>query len=124
MAISDFAGRTILVVEDDYLVALDLFDELRDAGAEVRGPVASVDDAIREIEKSPHLDAALLDVNIRGGRSYRAADLLRQRRIPFVFITGYDAASIDEGFADIPRCEKPADLAKISRVLFGRPPAA
>ncbi|WP_196941925.1 response regulator [Pseudooceanicola algae] len=117
---SKFKGRTILIVEDDYLVALDMAEGLTEAGAVVCGPVATVEDAIREIESRAHLDAALLDVNIRGSYVYPVADVLRQRQVPFLFLTGYDAASIDPSYAEIPRCEKPIDFASISNALFLR----
>lgn len=107
--------RRILVVEDEYMLADELRIELGDAGALVLGPVASLDGAIALIKAEPHIDGAVLDVNVRGEWAYPAADLLSDRGIPFVFTTGYDAASVPDRFAHIMRCEKPVCIAKIAQ---------
>ena len=46
-------------------------------------------------------------------------DALAERGVPVVFATGYDAASIPDRYAGIPRCEKPVDPSKVARALFG-----
>ena len=57
-------GRRILVVEDDFLVALDMEEQLEAAGATVVGPVPSIKDALGLMAIAPGLDAAMLDVNL------------------------------------------------------------
>lgn len=101
-------GRHILVVEDDYLVALILVDLLEDAGARVVGPFGWVDEAIACIESGlQKLDGAVLDVNLHGRKSYPIADALAARSVGFVFATGYDGGVIERKYRNYPRCEKP-----------------
>lgn len=114
MAEPSLRGRRILVVEDEYMLADELRTELSDAGAQVLGPVGSLGDAIALIEAEPHIDGAVLDVNLHGEQAYPAADLLVGRGIPFVFATGYDAAAMPDRFAHVVRCEKPVSMAKIA----------
>lgn len=87
-------GKTILVVEDEVIVAMMVEDMLLELGASVVGPVATVELALRLVAEH-RIDAALLDVNLNGQRSYPIADELRQRGIPFVFATGYGSPGYD-----------------------------
>ena len=80
--------QRILVVEDAFLVAMDLDTLLSSAGYEVVGPVGSVRQALGLIDGNP-LDAALLDVNVTDGHVFPAADALAARHVPFVFLTGH-----------------------------------
>ncbi|HEX4194862.1 MAG TPA: response regulator [Stellaceae bacterium] len=101
-------GQQILVVEDDYLVAQVLVDLLEDAGATVIGPIGWVDEALTLITDPAHrLDAAVLDVNLHGSKSYPIADALADRSIGFIFATGYGADALDGAYRDHRRCEKP-----------------
>jgi CheY-like chemotaxis protein len=83
-------GRTILLVEDEYIIAMDMADHLRNAGATVLGPVASANDAIDLIDDHVQdLDAAVLDVNLGPGKTaYPIADRLAEIGVPYVFATG------------------------------------
>jgi len=91
--------RRILVVEDEYLVADLIASELSEAGAIVLGPVGSLGEALDLIGMGASIDAAVLDINLRGEMVYPAADLLVKRAVPIVFTTGYDPASIPPRFA-------------------------
>ncbi|MCZ0963753.1 response regulator [Paracoccus benzoatiresistens] len=111
--------RRILVVEDDYLLALDLQDNLADAGALVVGPVGTLAQALERIRAEAHLDGAILDVNLGGEQAYPAADLLAERGVPFVFTTGYGASAMPERFSHVTRFEKPVSVAAIRQALAG-----
>jgi CheY-like chemotaxis protein len=89
MASSALRDRRILVVEDEYLIAMNLQDGLENVGSVVLGPVPSVETAIKTIESEPHIDAAVLDVNLGGALAYPVADMLLARKIPFVFTSVY-----------------------------------
>jgi PAS domain S-box-containing protein len=102
------AARTIMVVEDEALVALSLHDFLSELGYSVVGPVGRVTEALRILNQRP-VDAAILDVNLAGEFVYPLAELLRARNIPFVFATGYSSESIDPRFGDISVLQKPID---------------
>src|SRR3954449_581308 len=111
-------GRCLLVVEDEYLVAADLTASFESIGAEVIGPAASVEDALKLVENvGDRLDGAVLDINLRNERVYPVADALTARGIPFIFTTGYDAAAIPSSYSGAPRCEKPVDKEQIARWL-------
>jgi CheY-like chemotaxis protein len=75
-----FDGLRLLLVEDEYLLALYLSEMLEDLGAQVLGPVASVADALELIDKAPEIDAAILDVNLAGEAVFPVADRLRAPR--------------------------------------------
>ncbi|MDG4878777.1 response regulator [Mesorhizobium sp. WSM4935] len=108
------SGLRILVVEDSFLVALDLSDELTDAGCDVVGPAPSVKQALKQID-GIELDGAVLDVNLQGERSFPLAEHLAARDVPFVFLTGYDSTTVfPDQFRDSPRLSKPVD----TRLLF------
>ena len=79
----------VLVVEDEWVVAMDHAETLRGADFEVVGPCGTVEEALSAIEAN-HVDAALLDLQLRDGKSYPIAERLRQLGIPFVFLSGYD----------------------------------
>ena len=100
-------GLKLLLVEDEYVLALGLSDALADLGAVVVGPVATVEDALALVERVPEIDGAVLDVNLGQEVAYPVADALRARGIPFFFATANDRASLPERFADIAVCGKP-----------------
>ena len=85
------AGKRILVVEDESLVAMMIDDLLTDRGAIVVGPVGTLEGAL-DLARSQTVDAALLDVNLHGERSTPVAEVLSARDIPYVLATGYVAA--------------------------------
>src|SRR4051794_39150827 len=112
----DLKGRHVLVVEDEFYIAIDMADTLKEHGAHVVGPVASVADAVDLIECTEHLDGAVVDLNLRGELAFPVARELAKRHVPFVFATGYDAEIIPAEFRDVIRCEKPVDFMKVARI--------
>jgi DNA-binding response OmpR family regulator len=116
---SVLSGRRLLVVEDEYFLAADLAQALSADGAEVIGPVADVDGALDLLDDTDQLDGAVLDLNLQGEMAFPVADALMERRIPFLFSTGYDQSAIPPRFADAPRCEKPVKVTAIAKALFG-----
>ena len=107
MASSALRDRRILIVEDEYLVAMSLAEALQDAGSIVLGPVPSVDKAIKTIELEPHIDGAVVDVNLGGMLAYPVADLLIARKIPFVFTSGYEDNLLRDRYSRVKNCAKP-----------------
>jgi CheY-like chemotaxis protein len=107
MASSPLRERRILVVEDEYLIAISLQDALESVGSIVLGPAPSVDRAIKTIESEAHIHAAVLDVNLGGMLAYPVADMLIARKIPFVFTSGYEDEVIQKRYADVKNCRKP-----------------
>lgn len=107
-------GCRVLVVEDEYFIPDDLDRALSAQGAEVVGPIGNLDAAMRQVERDG-FEVAVLDINLRDKKVYPVADELRRRHLPFVFATGYDAGAVPGRFADVPRWEKPYDLASLIR---------
>jgi CheY-like chemotaxis protein len=116
---NSLAGRRVLVIEDDFLIGMDFATSLEALGASVVGPVGNIDDALDLITDATELDGAVLDLNLGGEMSYPVADALVERDIPFVFTTGYDKLNIAPRFSQVVRCEKPVEISKIARALFG-----
>ena len=82
------AGRSILVVEDEPIIAMDVVQALQAAGAWV-SEARSLSDAICKVER-PMLSAAVLDHALNDGDASQICDRLDQRNIPFVIYSGYD----------------------------------
>jgi len=97
-------GIRVLVVEDDLLVAQIAVDMLEDLGVNTLGPAATVQQALSLLQ-TQSLDAVLLDVDLRGQPSHAVAQALDEKQIPYVFVTGYGAASFDK--KDTPVLGKP-----------------
>ena len=111
------SGCRILLVEDEYFLADDMMRALKEAGAEIVGPVDTLEAALDFVEAASPLHGAILDVNLHGRMSFEVASALRLRSVPFVFTTGYDQAAIPPEFAHVPRWEKPFDPAALARAL-------
>jgi PAS domain S-box-containing protein len=112
----------IMIVEDEALVALALAESLSQLGFSVVGPLHNLNDAELAVTQSA-IDGAILDVNLNGRLVYPLADKLVERKVPFVFMTGYGADNIDARFKEVPVLHKPIEQDTLRRVLTvnGRP---
>ena len=106
MESANLTGRRILVVEDELLIAMLVEGALADIGCVTIGPVGDLESALRMAQTEP-LDAAILDVTIRGGQVFPVAEALRARNLPFVLASGYGDWALPEPFRDQPRLTKP-----------------
>lgn len=107
--ISSLNGRSVLIVEDEVLIALDIEAALEDRGAIVHGPITRLSDGL-PIAEDPEqeFDCAVLDVNLRGEEVFPIAERLRARGVPFLFHTGHgDSETLQRRFAGAPVCNKP-----------------
>ncbi len=111
-------GRRVLVLEDEYFLADELARVLIQLGAKVVGPVPTLTEALALLD-TVRVDAAVLDVNVRGEMAFPLADALQARDVPFVFATGYDQSMIPLKYAAVPRWEKPFDSEALARTLPG-----
>ena len=110
------AYRRVLIVEDEYFLADDIAQALNKLGAQVVGPVPSPEKALALLADEP-VDAAILDINLRGRMVFPVADALREQGVPFVFATGYDETAVPEAYKDVPRWEKPFKPEDLARAL-------
>lgn len=124
-AATNLAGLRILVVEDDMMIALLVEEALQGFGCVVIGPVGKLDAALR-LASDEVLDAAILDVTIRGGQVFPVAERLISRGIPFAFASGYGDWALPDAFRNQPRLIKPftvRDLEACVQALGTRSPA-
>lgn len=112
----NIAGRRILVVEDERLIALDVQDILEGWGCTVLGPVATTAAALQLIEDD-RPDVAILDVHLDGETSEQIADALRVQGHPFLVMTAYQRSHLPDALADAPLMCKPVDERKLLREL-------
>ncbi len=109
-------GKRLLIVEDEFVIALDLQHLLEAAGHEVAGLAANVADAL-ELAASAVVDGAILDINLRGERVGAVADLLARRAVPFVFVSGYGSSGRPPGHDHVPVLAKPYNEAELLAIV-------
>ncbi|MGI8612266.1 MAG: response regulator [Sphingomicrobium sp.] len=118
------AGRRVLVVEDSPVVADAADDMLQDMGCVVVGPATTMAAAL-QMAGEAQLDAAIVDINIRGDKAYPVLRILRDRSIPFLLTSGYADWSMPEDWQDQPRVAKPYSPNQLResllRLLPGQP---
>jgi len=110
-------GRRILVVEDDYILALELVHGLESVGVEIVGPVGKVADAMARIAEGPRIDAAILDIHLGTEKVFPVAEALLARGVPFIFTTGYDISALPLNLAGIPLASKPVKVEDLMQRL-------
>jgi len=106
-------GRTLLVVEDEILVALQVSELMEIAGWNIIGPASSLKEAQALIADGHRIDAAVLDINLDGTPVYPLADTLREQGVPILFCTGYEMIGEAERFADCAYLNKPVGAHEI-----------
>jgi CheY-like chemotaxis protein len=118
------SGAKVLVLEDETLVSMMVEDMLLDLGCEVVGPFAKLDQALAFIDSAEgQIDAALLDVNLGGVRSFPMAEALAGKGVPFVFTTGYDESGLPDVWRGRPTLRKPFMMGEMAEALKKALPA-
>jgi len=118
------AGVSVLVVEDDYLIAKEVVSTLIAHGANVLGPVPDIAHGKVLLDKT-RPSCALLDINLKGQFVFELAQELVALGVPPIFTTGYDASFIPEPLNQIPCLQKPIDMRTLIRSIrkqVGAPP--
>jgi two-component sensor histidine kinase/DNA-binding response OmpR family regulator len=111
------AGKPrVLLVEDEALVAMMIQECLAEFGYQVVGPICTASEAAAKAKDGP-LEAAVLDINLGDGAVYPIADILAARGVPFIFVTGYDADSVDARFRKIPILQKPIEREMLKKAF-------
>ena len=108
-------GKHVLVVEDEFLIALETEDELAKLGCEVIN-ATSVSEAL-DIIATTDLDGATVDLKLQGQRTFQVADALAARGIPFVFATAMTQGDTPTAYAGIPWLQKPTTRGAVGRAL-------
>ncbi len=112
----DLSGTTVLVVEDEFYLAMDIRDAVEGAGGRVIGPCQDSSAVLSELRRQIP-DCAVVDINLGNGASFEITEELQRRQVPFLFLTGYDAASIPPELARIERIEKPSEMHRVLEAI-------
>jgi DNA-binding response OmpR family regulator len=108
---------TVLVAEDELLIALDVMDELGAAGFVTVGPFAKTSQAL-DYCRAHTPDCAVLDVRLQDGESFPLADLLAERNVPIIFHSGHAARSaLNERYPQVRVCPKPAQSCELASAV-------
>lgn len=110
------AGRRVLLVEDEALVAMLLEDLLADMDCTIVA-VASRIDAAMVAAQTLDFDLAILDVNLDGHETYPVADVVAARNLASVFVTGYGPAGLRECYRHLQVLTKPFREADLRRIV-------
>jgi CheY-like chemotaxis protein len=110
------AGRRVLVVEDEPMIRLLLDDMLTDIGYTMAAEAGALDEAL-SVAKQGEFDLAILDVNLNGEPITPVVDILVERGVPFVFVSGYARRGIPEEHSNIPLLQKPFQADGLARAL-------
>ncbi|MFW6107043.1 MAG: Na-translocating system protein MpsC family protein [bacterium] len=109
-------GLRVLVVEDVGIVAMSLKAMLQELGCVVVATAARLHEA-EELARHEKLDGVLLDLNLAGQYSFPVADILRERNVPFIIMSGYDAGQLRPDLAEAPQMAKPFDREALEPLL-------
>ena len=113
---TELAGKRVLVVEDSPVVGPFTADLLTDLGCEVVGPAPNMA-AARELIEESDLDAALMDVHIRGERVFPLCETLATKGVPFILTSGYADWTMPDKWRDRPRLQKPYKIDDVRDAL-------
>ena len=106
----------VLIIEDEVLVAMELCAIVEESGAVVHGPAHTLEMAMG-LAQSEDIDYALVDINLGGDRVTPIAAILRERGIPFTFVSAYSRPQLPDGFGEEPLIEKPFSAAIIQKLM-------
>ena len=108
--------RSVLIVEDDFLIAYDLKIQMEGQGYDVTGPTGNVEAALTALE-AHDICSAILDIDLHGTASFPVANVLKEKGIPFMFLSGNYAWQLPPEFADVLVHPKPVNVQKLIREL-------
>jgi len=109
-------GRSVLIVEDESMVAMLLQDTLEDIGYTVIGLAPRLNEALKKAA-SLVFDIAILDVNLNGSSSFPVAEVLKARGLPFIFATGYSGTSLPDFLQRVPIVQKPFQPQELEKAI-------
>ncbi|SED20580.1 response regulator [Bradyrhizobium erythrophlei] len=107
---------SVFVVEDETMIRMMLVEMLEELGHTVAAEAAQLEQAI-ELAKTREFDLAVLDLNLAGRSSLTVAEIIKGRKLPFIFSTGYGANGIPPEFADAPAIRKPFTVEALGQAV-------
>ena len=109
--------RNILIVEDEMLIALDIEQMLIELGHNIVALCTRVPAAL-VVAGRDQIDFAVLDINVAGVQSFPVARILRARRVPFLFLSGYGARGLVEEFSESLVLSKPFNKSDLEQIVL------
>ena len=106
-SVNPLLGRSVLIVEDEPLIALELHDALHKAGATSILAATTIKEALALIARA-QICAAIVNVKLGGQDCSSVCDGLAKRSIPFMYYTGYSRADALSVWLNVPPVDKPA----------------
>ena len=110
------ASLSILIVEDEPLIAMMLEDFLDSLGHKVHATCESVSEAVKAVD-SGGFELAILDVNLKGENVWPVATRLREKNVPFVLATGGHVDPPPAEFNSVPVIEKPYTIDRVNPAI-------
>jgi len=110
-------GLRILIIEDIGMVANALQTMLEELGCKVVGTAGRVAEADKFVRKE-QIDGVLLDLNLGGEYAFEITDILHERSIPFIIMSGYDVEQLCPELADEPQMPKPFDRKPLEEMIL------
>jgi two-component SAPR family response regulator len=112
----ELAGRFVLVVEGESIVAIDMASIISMAGGRVIGPFQSISQGFR-FREFKRIDAALLDISLNGDPVFKLADAIAKQGIPIVFLSGRETDVFPPEHRQSQFLSKPCGTRSIIRAL-------
>jgi CheY-like chemotaxis protein len=106
----------VFIVEDEPILAMNAEDMLNELGHTVSASTTRLDTALALAENS-EFNFAILDINLAGSKSFQVADILRKKRIPFIFTTGYGVNGLDANFRGQHLLTKPFGVRELEHMI-------
>ena len=113
---------SILIVEDEFIIADEISMIVEQAGHVVLGPVGTIEEAFRLLDgKEPQF--AIVDANLNGRSSAPLAERLQALGVPFCVCTGYRSEDISPLFGQAAILQKPVDSRALLAIINASFPA-
>ena len=109
-------GLRILVVEDEYFIAMEIANAIKCCGGSVIGPAADLEKA-RDLAQHETVDGVILDLMLNGKTSLPFVDELMSWSTPVILATGYAQSHIPERYSNLPQLTKPLREATLVRLI-------
>ena len=109
-------GGSVFLVEDEVMIRMMVADMLEELGYRVTAEAGEIDQAL-QLAQTADFDFAILDVNVNGKVISPVADLVKARKRPFIFATGYGSSGLPEEHRDRPALQKPFQLETLAKVI-------
>ena len=107
---------SVFLVEDEVMIRMMVSDMLEELGYTVAAEAGEIGEALR-LAETTYFDLAILDVNVNGKVISPVADLIKARKRPFIFATGYGTSGLPEEYRNQPALQKPFQLETLARMI-------